>query len=53
VHGRHFIGVWRSALAGWATPILVIYVGLVVLGTGYGLWKILKEYRKAAGGRFS
>jgi len=48
-YGRRFIEDWRQSLSGWYTPILCIYLGAVVLGAGYGLWKIRREYRKNAG----
>jgi membrane protein YqaA with SNARE-associated domain len=45
-YGRHFVKVFQRTLAGWTTPVLSIYIGLVALGAGYGLWKFLKQRRK-------
>lgn len=47
-YGRHVIRTWQQSLAGWSTPILYAYVGLVVLGLAYGLWKFMKERRQTA-----
>jgi membrane protein YqaA with SNARE-associated domain len=40
VYGRHIIHVWSGTLEKWATPLLSVFVGLVVLGVGFGIWKL-------------
>jgi membrane protein YqaA with SNARE-associated domain len=44
-YGRHFVRLWEKELAGWSTPILWTYAGLVALGIGYGLWKYWRGHR--------
>jgi membrane protein DedA with SNARE-associated domain len=41
--GRQFIRTWQRTLAGWSTPVLSIYLGLVVLGACYGFWKFFRK----------
>jgi membrane protein YqaA with SNARE-associated domain len=38
-YGRVVVRVFRQYLAGWSTTIMWIYLGLVVAGILYGLWK--------------
>lgn len=45
-YGRRFVRDFQRLLAGWSTPLLYIYVSMVVLGTIYALWKFNKQ-RKA------
>jgi membrane protein YqaA with SNARE-associated domain len=41
-YGRHMVRVWQRSLEG-AGPIIVwVYVGLVAVGIGYGVWKFRK-----------
>lgn len=47
-YGRHIVRVWRRTLAGWSTPILYVYLGMVLIGLAYGLWKFMKERRQTA-----
>ena len=39
-YGRRIVNFWRHELNGWSTAILWTYVGVVVLGIGYGVWKM-------------
>jgi membrane protein YqaA with SNARE-associated domain len=45
-YGRHIVTVWQKELNGWSTPILWTYFGLLVLGFGYGLWKMRQHSRQ-------
>jgi len=45
-YGRQMIALWQKYLSAWTTPIITVYVSLIVLGAGYGLWKYRKEKRK-------
>jgi hypothetical protein len=38
-YGRVVVRVFRQYLAGWSTTIMWIYLGLVVAGILYGVWK--------------
>ena len=46
--GRRFVILWQHKLAGWSTAIVSIYVGLVVLGIAFGLWKMTRRRRQPA-----
>ena len=47
IYGRALVAAFRHYLKGWSTTITWIYLGLVVLGILYGLWKFRHERRKA------
>ena len=38
-YGRHAIRLWSGTLQKWSTPLLCVFVGLLVAGAGYGIWK--------------
>ena len=42
-YGRHFLHMWQHTMAGWSTPVVTIYLGLVALGACYGLWKFFRQ----------
>jgi membrane protein DedA with SNARE-associated domain len=44
-YGRQVINFWQNDLKGWSTPILVVYVSLLVLGALYGVWKYRRGNR--------
>ncbi|MGA8742830.1 MAG: VTT domain-containing protein [Terracidiphilus sp.] len=46
-YGRAVLDFWQRDLKGWTTPILSLYISLLVLGALYGVWKYRKEGRKA------
>lgn len=46
-YGRHILALWQKYLHAWTTPILSVYVTLIVLGAAYGIWKYRKETRKS------
>lgn len=45
-YGRYMLSMWQKYLNAWTVPIITIYVALIVLGVGYGIWKYRKETRK-------
>jgi membrane protein YqaA with SNARE-associated domain len=47
-YGRQVVMFWEKDLKGWTTPILSVYIALLVLGAAYGFWKYRKEMRKGA-----
>jgi membrane protein YqaA with SNARE-associated domain len=50
-YGRALVRAFRRYLAGWSTTIMWIYLGLVVAGVLYGVWKFRRERRGAAEAR--
>lgn len=47
-YGRQVVVWWEKDLKGWTTPILSVYIALLVFGGAYGFWKYRKEMRKGA-----
>jgi membrane protein YqaA with SNARE-associated domain len=47
-YGRVVIRAFRQYLAGWSTTLMWIYLGLVVAGILYGLWKFRHQRRQPA-----
>jgi membrane protein YqaA with SNARE-associated domain len=45
-YGRAVVRAFRRYLAGWSTTIMWIYLGLVVVGIVYGLWKFRHQRRQ-------
>jgi membrane protein YqaA with SNARE-associated domain len=45
-YGRVVVRAFRHYLAGWSTTIMWIYLGLVVAGILYGLWKFRHQRRQ-------
>ena len=45
-YGRQVVVWWEEDLKGWTTPILSVYIGLIVLGGAYGFLKYRKERSK-------
>ena len=39
VYGRHMVRVWSGTLQRWSTPLLCVFVCLLVTGIGFGIWK--------------
>jgi len=39
-YGRHVIHIWSGTLQRWSTPLLCVFVGSVVLGVCFGIWKL-------------
>lgn len=44
-YGRQVVVWWQKDLKGWTTPILTVYIALLVLGGAYGFWKYRNEMR--------
>ncbi len=40
IYGRHAIRLWSATLQKWSTPLLCVFVGLLVTGTCFGIWKL-------------
>ena len=38
-YGRHAIRLWSVTLQKWSTPLIAVFVGLLVAGTFFGIWK--------------
>jgi len=38
-YGRRVLRVWSQYLAGWSAVILWVFVGLLIAGIGFGIWK--------------
>jgi membrane protein YqaA with SNARE-associated domain len=47
-YGRALVRAFQHYLSGWSTTIMWIYLGLVVAGVLYGLWKFRREKRRPA-----
>jgi len=47
-YGRAMVRVFRHYLAGWSTPLMWTYLGLVVAGVLYGVYKFRRERRQAS-----
>jgi len=45
-YGRRVVVIWQKELKGWSTTIISVYVGLIVLGAAYSLWKYFRERAK-------
>lgn len=45
-YGRVVVRAFRQYLAGWSTTIMWIYLGLVVAGILYGVWKFRHQRRE-------
>ena len=39
-YGRRLVRIWSGSLQKWSAPLLCVFVGLMVAGVGFGLWKI-------------
>lgn len=40
VYGRHAIRLWSGTLQRWSTPLICVFVTLLIAGTCYGIWKV-------------
>ena len=40
VYGRHDIRMWSGTLQKWSTPLLCLFMGLLVAGVCFGIWKV-------------
>ena len=39
-YGRRIVRLWSGSLQKWSTPLLCVFVVLLVIGVCYGIWKI-------------
>jgi membrane protein YqaA with SNARE-associated domain len=46
VYGQVVVRAFRHYLSGWSTTIMWIYLGLVVAGIIYGVWKFRRQRRQ-------
>jgi membrane protein DedA with SNARE-associated domain len=46
VYGRGIARLWTRTLLAWSTPLLCVFVGLMIVGVCYGMWKF-RGLRKA------
>jgi membrane protein YqaA with SNARE-associated domain len=40
IYGRHAIRLWSGTLQKWSTPLLCVFVSLLVAGICFGIWKL-------------
>jgi len=40
VYGSHAIRMWSGTLEKWSTPLICVFVGLLIACTCFGIWKI-------------
>lgn len=46
-YGRHVLRLWGRYLAGWGSVILWIFIGLLIAGILFGIWKYRHDQRIA------
>jgi membrane protein YqaA with SNARE-associated domain len=39
-YGRRIVRLWSGSLDKWSTPLLTVFVTLLVVGVCYGIWKV-------------
>jgi hypothetical protein len=39
-YGRRIVRMWSGSLEKWSTPLLCGFVGLLIAGACFGIWKI-------------
>jgi membrane protein YqaA with SNARE-associated domain len=44
-YGRRIVRVWSGSLEKWSTPLLCVFVGLMVAGVWFGIWKVQRQRR--------
>jgi membrane protein YqaA with SNARE-associated domain len=45
VYGRSIVRIWAVTLQKWSTPLICVFVGLMVAGVCFGIWKIQRLRR--------
>jgi len=40
IYGRKIVRLWSGTLQTWSTPLLYVFVGLMLTGLCFGIWKI-------------
>ena len=50
-YGRRIVRMWSGTMQRWSTPLLCVFLGLLAVGVGFGIWKIrgLRQIEAAAG----
>ena len=50
-YGRRIVRMWSGTMQRWSTPLLCVFVGLLAVGIGFGIWKIrgLRQIEATAG----
>jgi membrane protein YqaA with SNARE-associated domain len=48
-YGRRIVRLWSGSLEKWSTPLLCVFVGLLVSGLCFGLWKLRGSRKGEAG----
>jgi membrane protein DedA with SNARE-associated domain len=50
IYGRGIVRLWSGSLEKWSTPLLWVFVSLLIIGLCFGIWKIrgLREIDAAA-----
>jgi membrane protein YqaA with SNARE-associated domain len=51
VYGRHAIRLWSGTLQKWSTPLISVFVGLLIAGTCFGIWKVSRLRKIDAAGK--
>jgi membrane protein YqaA with SNARE-associated domain len=52
-YGRRIVRMWTGTLQKWSTPLLCVFVGLLVLGVCYGIWKMRSRSKTDAAGKLA
>jgi membrane protein YqaA with SNARE-associated domain len=39
-YGRSIVRLWSGSLQKWSTPLLCVFIGLMIAGACYGIWKV-------------
>jgi|SRR5580658_1001868 membrane protein YqaA with SNARE-associated domain len=40
IYGRRIVRLWSGSLDKWSTPLICVFVGLLVIGVCLGIWKL-------------
>lgn len=40
IYGQRIVRLWSGSLQKWSTPLLCVFVGLLVAGVCFGIWKV-------------
>jgi len=49
-YGRRMVRVWSGSLQKWSMPLLSVFVGLLVAGLCFGIWKLRRLRKMDAAG---
>jgi membrane protein YqaA with SNARE-associated domain len=48
-YGRHVVRLWNRTLRAWSTPLICVFVAVLVCGIAYAIWKIRRPANPAPG----